>query len=79
MIARIDRPDWVKVMAKELLRTPAEFYVPGQKNVSANWCDHYRRCLSKDVRTVSVALAKQIPTSSGDDVGFIPWVEGGEK
>lgn len=72
MVSRIDRPDWIEVLAKELHRAPADFYVPGEPEPSGSWCDYYRRCLSKDTITLHVEVARQIPTSSHDPVGYIP-------
>ncbi len=72
MASRIDRPDWVEFMAKEMGRAPADFYIPGESKPSGNWCDHYRRVYSKDtVMLEPVALIGLIPTSNWDDTGYV--------
>ncbi len=73
MLARIDRPDWVDVLAVKLRRAPADFYVPGEALPAANWADFYRRMCSGDVVFVEPAgLARLVPTSDWDPVGYIP-------
>lgn len=72
IIARIDRPDWIYIMAKDLLRAPADFYVPGETAPDSNWCDHYRRCYSKHKAKVSEDVLQFIPGSGGDSVGYVP-------
>jgi hypothetical protein len=72
LIARIDREDWLNVMATALHRAPADFYVPGEPNPSGSWCDYYRRCLSLDIRHVQPGVTKLIPGSSFDPCGYIP-------
>ena len=74
IIARVDRHDWVSVMASQLLRAPADFYVPGSDKVEGGWCDYYRRCLSKDCITMPPEdhdVFKLIPSSSGDACGYV--------
>lgn len=73
MLSRIDRPDWIEVLARHLHRSPAELYVPGKpERPSAHWCDYYRRVLSTDTVTIDPALARHIPNSNHDPVGFVP-------
>lgn len=72
MVARIDRPDWVDVLAKALHRAPADFYVPGESEPAGNWRDHYRRCYSKDEQKLDRVVAKLVPTSGHDNVGYVP-------
>jgi hypothetical protein len=76
MVSRIDRPDWVDVLAKAQHCSPADFYGPGEATPAANWCDHYRRGYSKDTLIVGTVLAKLIPTSGGDSTGYIPPFKG---
>lgn len=52
MASRIDRPDWILQLAKQLHRTPAEFYIPGTDD-TARWGEHYCRCNSKDNKTAA--------------------------
>lgn len=72
LVARIDRPDWIDILARDLLRSPAEFYVPGAKEPAGMWADHYRRCFSRDTLTLDPDVFYQIPTSCHDPVGFVP-------
>lgn len=51
-LKRIDRPDWVVELAKQMHRAPADFYVPGESEPSWNWKEHYLRCYSEDELTV---------------------------
>lgn len=75
MVARIDRPDWLEVMARALLRVPADFVErsgPYTGQPTGGWCDHYRRCLSKDRVTLSPEEFKKVPGSGHDPCGFVP-------
>lgn len=73
VLSRIDRPDWVQVLAEHLHRSPAELYVPGRpEHPSAHWCDYYRRVLSTDTVMIDPAFARYIPNSNNDPVGFVP-------
>lgn len=71
MVSRIDRPDWVEVLAKKLHRSPAELYLPDGR-ISPSWCDFYRRVHSKDTLVVSQEVYRQIPSSGWDGVGYVP-------
>jgi hypothetical protein len=70
IIARVDRADFVEVMARDQNRAPADFMQPGSRDCAPNWCDHYRRCYSKDTLTVNPAVLSLIP-SSYDGCGFV--------
>jgi hypothetical protein len=76
MVSRIDRPDWVQVLARHLRRAPADFYVPGENEVQGNWCDYYRCVLSKDTLEIGPVLALRVPTSGHDPVGYVDVIEG---
>jgi len=71
LVARIDRPDWVEVMANQMRRAPADFYVKETGEVSSNWADHYRRLYSKDVLYVAPEVAKEVLGSGYDSVGYV--------
>jgi hypothetical protein len=72
ILSRVDRPDWVSVIAYHMFKSPAEFYVLDKPNtVGSTWADHYRRCYSKDKFEVSPDVARLIPTSTHDTIGFI--------
>jgi hypothetical protein len=70
-VSRIDRPDWVTVLARSLRRAPADFYVPGEDTPAGNWADHYRRVHSRDHLTVSAAVVALVPASTWDNVGYV--------
>ena len=71
IVARIDREDWVHVLAKSMRRAVADFYEPNGQ-VSSHWADHYRRCHSSDKLTLGDAFFKLMRGSSGDSTGFCP-------
>lgn len=74
MLARVDRPDWVEVLARHLKRSPAELYVPGEPEPAAHWADYYRRVLSGDrVDVEPPALARLVPSSDHDPVGYVDY------
>lgn len=51
-LKRVDRDDWVIELARQLRRTPADFYVPGEIEPAQHWKEHYLRCYSEDEITV---------------------------
>lgn len=67
LVARIDRSDWLDVLANSLPgRCIADFLVrngPDAGKPSPRWEDHYRRVYSKDVHTVSAEDITRIPPS----------------
>lgn len=71
MVARIDDPNWIHTLAHEMGRAPADYYKP-DGSLSDHWPDHYRRTRSQDVITVDKEVLKFIPSSSGDNTGFVP-------
>jgi hypothetical protein len=70
-LSRIDREDWVQVIATQMTLAVADYY-NCNGGISTQWYDHYRRCHSKDVITVTPECCRHIPSSSGSDCGFIP-------
>ena len=74
-ISRIDRPDWITLLALHLRRAPSDFYKPGDFVPQGNWCDYYRSTLSKDVNTVDAERMALIPTSGHAQTAYVP-VEG---
>lgn len=71
MVSRIDRADWLTVLAVHCRRAPADFYEIGAENPSGNWCGFYRRVLSKDtIEGLDPEVFKEIPSSDWDDCGF---------
>lgn len=73
LVARIDRPDWIDVLARSMRRSPAEFYVPGESLPAISWCDQYRRVYSKDQLKLSSEEFKKVPSSWDDPIGFVPY------
>lgn len=72
IISRVDRPDFVQVLAEKLHRAPADFYIPGRDTVDGHWCDHYRRCFSHDkIDGVPEEIFKLIPGSNHDACGYV--------
>jgi hypothetical protein len=79
LIARIDREDWLTLMAQALKKAPADFYVPGAEKPAGNWCDWYRRCMSRDVLKIDASIIKQVPPSDWDNVGYVELIDGDPK
>lgn len=72
-VARVDRPDWLEVLAESMGRCVADFYIRGKVNeLGHGWADHYRRCYSKDTIDLPPAIAKLVPGSGSDPVGYAP-------
>lgn len=61
-VNRIDREDWLEVMAEKMRCSVAHFYNVDGSGVSDHWRDHYVRCYSKDAHTVHPDVLKRIPT-----------------
>lgn len=73
MVSRIDREDWLEVLARHLHRSVAELYIQGTNTISPNWTDYYRRVLSKDtLMNIDPEVHRAIPGSSGDGCGYVP-------
>ena len=60
-IARIDRDDWLTVLAKERCCSIADFYSVDGSGVSDSHRDHYCRVHSKDTLTVHPSILRKIP------------------
>jgi len=72
-VARIDRPDWVDVLAEKLRRSPAEFYLPGETRPAEHWAEHYLRCFSKDVWSMSPDEARELRRyTEGMRTSYVP-------
>lgn len=69
-VARIDRYDWLDVLAESMNKSPSRFYDKTGK-LDGQWCDWYRRCISKDSHNIPQEIFAQIPSSDGDSIGFI--------
>lgn len=53
LVARIDRDDWMDILAKQLNCCRADFYKLDGSGISNTWKDHYVRVYSEDKLTVS--------------------------
>lgn len=57
-LARIDRDDWLDVLAKQLQCSRADFYKLDGSGIDDQWRDQYVRVYSRDVLTVHPQIAK---------------------
>jgi hypothetical protein len=72
-VTRIDRPDWVRILAEHTRRSEAQFYRPGSLHPEGAWADFYRRVLSKDWFEFSDRNEfSKVPGSDFDDTGYVP-------
>lgn len=60
MVARIDREDWIDVLAKERRCSRADFYNVDGSGISDQHRDHYVRSYSKDKLTVHPEICRRI-------------------
>lgn len=51
-ISRVDRDDWLEVLAKERRISVAQFYMADGSGIDPHWEDYYIRTHSKDKKTV---------------------------
>ena len=51
-VARVDRDDWLLVLANQLNCCVADFYNVDGSGISQRWVDHYIRTHSEDILTV---------------------------
>ena len=59
-ISRIDRDDWLNVLAKERRCSVADFYSVDGSGVSDSWKDYYIRPHSKEKQTVHPKVLRSI-------------------
>lgn len=59
-VARIDREDWLDVLAKHLRCSRADFYNVDGSGIGDRWRDHYVRVYSKDKQTVHPLILRKI-------------------
>lgn len=57
-IARIDRDDWLTVLANERRCSIADFYNVDGSGIGDQHRDHYCRCFSKDILVVHPSIIK---------------------
>ena len=60
-VSRIDREDWLDVLAEKLRCARADFYNRDGSGIADTWRDHYIRCHSKDTLTVHPSILRRIP------------------
>jgi hypothetical protein len=60
IVARIDREDWLQVLADKMHCAVADFYNRDGTGINDRWRDHYIRCYSKDVLIVSPSVIRKI-------------------
>jgi translation initiation factor IF-1 len=58
IVARIDKEDWLDIMAKQMNCSRADFYCVNGGGVKDNWRDHYIRVYSEDKLTVGPEIYK---------------------
>lgn len=75
IVSRVDRVDWLSRLAKSLNRPYEEMLSRSGKNPVEWAADHYRRCFSKDTLVLSPTEYKKVPSSSGDQTGYVPKLE----
>ena len=73
MVSRIDRADWVELLANNINRKPEDVHrMVGQSPAAMeSWEDYYRRVLSKDRLTIDPTAAKYVLTSGRDITGYV--------
>ena len=74
LVTRIDRADWMEVLARKLGKSIAQFYELSETEppkISGHWAAHYRSGFSKDTHTVNPETLRLIPTSAHDPVGYV--------
>ena len=57
-VNRIDRDDWLDLLALRLNCCRADFYKLDGSGIDNSWRDHYVRCFSEDGHTVHPAILK---------------------
>ena len=70
-VARIDRPDWQKVIMRMLRLDEADFESIRTSHQPGFYEDHYRRVFSRDTLELGRELGSRIPPSSWDATGFL--------
>ena len=61
-VARIDRDDWLDVLASKMNCSRADFYNVNGSGVMDKWRDQYVRYYSKDKLTVHPQILRKIPS-----------------
>lgn len=72
MVSRIDRPDWIAVLADHLHLTVEEAHRRWRLSPQ-QWEDFYRRVLSKDTITIGRIRALQVPPSADAHTGYVDY------
>ena len=61
LVSRIDREDWLDVLATQLRCCRADFYMMDGSGIADNWKEHFCRVYSQDKLTVSPAVYSKMP------------------
>ena len=61
-VARIDREDWLTVLARDRHCSVADFYKVDGTGIGNNHRDYFCRCYSKDILTVHPSILRLIPS-----------------
>ena len=59
-VSRIDRDDWLDVLAEHRRCSRADFYNVDGSGIGDNHRDHYVRCFSKDNHTVAPEVIRHV-------------------
>lgn len=60
IITRLDRPDWIHVLATKMRCAPADFYNTDGSGVSDRAKGHYLRIYSKDQHTIHPKILRKM-------------------
>jgi len=80
MIVRIDRPDWIEVLARKYRKAPADFYVRDDTGFvtesTGRWGEHYATMFSldkvEDVHPDTYNELKRLRAAAGGDIKYVP-------
>lgn len=61
LVAKIDREDWLEILAGRMRCSVAHFYNRDGSGISNDWKDHYIRVYSKDTHCVGPSRIRLIP------------------
>lgn len=67
IVSRIDRPDYLEVIAKDLHQTVEDL----SRQKPGLWEDQYRRVYSKDTIELGRSEGLKVPSSNYDPIGFV--------
>jgi hypothetical protein len=62
-IGKIDRHDWIDVLASKMYCCNADFYMKDGSGPSDQWKSHYIRMYTKDKHTVAPEISRKIQSA----------------